>query len=100
MENIELVDNSRYTSFINYHFNRTNQDLINNITFIFVFLQNYTLFYLHSTFMNDLYLKKWDKIKIHINNLIKIKNDYHFFQPLLELNGIIYLSLEDMYEIL
>ena len=38
------VDNSRFETPVTYIFNKSNNDILENIVFIFIFLKNYTLF--------------------------------------------------------
>ena len=91
-----------YQNPVNYFFNKSNNDILENITFIFIFLNNYTTFvdtYLPSMFMNDIYKKNWYNVSIYIYQL---KNQIKFdkYKILLEQNGINFLNLDEIYEYL
>ena len=84
---------------INYHFDKSNEQLLEHISFIFIFLKNYTSFLdkLDENFMNDIYLKRWKSVSGHLH---KLKEDFRKYKKILEMNGLYYLELYEIYEIL
>ena len=98
------VDNSRFETPVTYIFNKSNNDILENIVFIFIFLKNYTLFvddFLPAIFMEDIYLKNWHNLSLHIFNFnLQTRTIYFNFKPIIETNGIKFLKLTEMCEYL
>ena len=59
------VDKSRFQNPVTYYFNKSNDDVLENIISIFIYLKTYSSFidiYLNQKFMNDIYKKDWHEI--------------------------------------
>ncbi len=96
---------ARFNRPVSYIFNKSNNDVLENICFIFIFLNNNTDFIdknFSVDFMNDIYLKKWNNLCIEIYNYSRSDNkkEYNTFKNIIELNGIKFLKLKEIYEYL
>ena len=99
------VDNSRFQNPVTYYFNKSNDDVLENIISIFIYLKNYSSFidiYLNNKFMDDIYQKNWHEIYNHLFYLrfSKYKNTFNLLKPYIEIAGLKFLKLTEMCEYL
>ena len=95
--------NSRFQYPVPYIFNKSNDEVLENIISIFIYLKNYSSFVdicLNQKFMDYIYQKKWHEIYNHLFYLMfsKYNNTFNLFKPYIELSGIKFIKLSEMCE--
>ena len=99
------TDLNRFQNPVTYFFNKSNDEVLENIISIFIYLKNYSSFVdicLNYKFMDYIYQKNWHEIYNHIFYLrfSRNKNTFNLFKPYIELNGIKFIKLSEMCEYL